>query len=196
MELTIREAATLMGLSPRTVRAQAARGEIPAVKRGGRWFVRHEKLPLTQQQRRAVQARAAEVRATIDQALPSRHAARTGQRRRSVLDLEAFRLALELRQDVRARGGSVPGVAKASDELARALHALAAASAHYDQRTKRNAVDAARDAIAAALTALLLDCADPLADPVFAWVQRIEGELLPAVGGFGRWVDRLPRGRP
>jgi len=58
MDLTIREVATLLGRSSRTVRAQVARGEIPGVKRGRRWLVPRHNLPLTEAQRRSLQAKA------------------------------------------------------------------------------------------------------------------------------------------
>ena len=51
MELTVREAAALMGRSARPVRAQVARGELPGVKRGGRWLIPRKALPLTEAQR-------------------------------------------------------------------------------------------------------------------------------------------------
>ena len=54
MELTITEAATLLGRSPRTVRAQVARGELPGFKRGGQWVIRREALPLSEAQRAAL----------------------------------------------------------------------------------------------------------------------------------------------
>ena len=58
MELTITEAATLLGRSPRTVRAQVARGELPGFKRGGQWVIRREALPLSEAQRAALQQKA------------------------------------------------------------------------------------------------------------------------------------------
>ncbi len=39
MHLSIREAATLLEKSPRAFRAQVARGDLPAVKRNGRWRI-------------------------------------------------------------------------------------------------------------------------------------------------------------
>ena len=74
MELSVREAATLMGRSPRTVRAQLARGELPGVKRGGRWRVQRRHLPLTEDQRRALQTKADGIRQLVDDALPGRTA--------------------------------------------------------------------------------------------------------------------------
>ena len=61
MELSIREAAALLGRSPRTLRAQVARGEIVGVRRGRGWVIQREHLPLTEGQRAALQARAQQV---------------------------------------------------------------------------------------------------------------------------------------
>ena len=80
MELSIREAATLLHQSPRTVRDRAARGDLPAQKRDGHWVIRSEHLPLDARQQRAVQARADELRAALDAALPGRAAATPGGR--------------------------------------------------------------------------------------------------------------------
>lgn len=79
MELNVREAATLMGRSPRTVRAQLARGDLPGVKRQGQWRLQRRHLPLTEDQRRALQARAEGIRQLVEEALPGRTAATSGR---------------------------------------------------------------------------------------------------------------------
>ncbi|MCK6504091.1 helix-turn-helix domain-containing protein [Myxococcota bacterium] len=108
MELTVREAATLLGRSPRAVRAQAARGELPAVKRGRQWLIVSEGVPLTPTQRRAVQARADSVRAVVEAALPGRDARSTGDRYRGLGDLEAFVLVRDAARGARALGAALP----------------------------------------------------------------------------------------
>lgn len=59
MQLTLTQAATLMGVSPRTLRDRVARGDVPGVKRGGRWTIDSHEMLLSETQRRAMQARAA-----------------------------------------------------------------------------------------------------------------------------------------
>jgi excisionase family DNA binding protein len=83
MELTIREAATLLGRSERAVRAQVARKALPAVKRGGRWMTPRHALPLTDAQRQAVREKADDVRAAVESAV-RKHLS-------SAEDLEPFR---------------------------------------------------------------------------------------------------------
>ena len=87
MELSAREVATILGVSPRTIRARMARGELPGSKRHGRWWVDRRHLPLTEQQRRNLQGKAESVRRAVEGALPSRLAGHAGEvgldRRRS-----------------------------------------------------------------------------------------------------------------
>lgn len=61
MQLSLREAVTLLGRSPRTLRAQVARGEIQGEKKNGRWTVSRWALPMTEAQRRTLLARAEEI---------------------------------------------------------------------------------------------------------------------------------------
>ena len=46
MDLTVREAATLLGCSSRSVRARLARGSLLGQKRGGYWKIPRDRLPL------------------------------------------------------------------------------------------------------------------------------------------------------
>ncbi len=79
MNLTVREAAVLLGRSPRTVRAQVARGVLPGRKVGGRWRLKRETLPLTEAQRRQLRRKAEAVRRAVDQALPEAASRRRGR---------------------------------------------------------------------------------------------------------------------
>ncbi|MFH1467218.1 MAG: helix-turn-helix domain-containing protein [Pseudomonadota bacterium] len=124
MELSVREAATLLGRSPRTVRAQAARGELPAVKRGNVWLIKGEHLPLTERQRRAVQGRADEVRAAVEAALPGRGATTPGDRRKGLADLDAFQVGAALLAALRAETVPPRGTAEAAACLEEALLCL------------------------------------------------------------------------
>ena len=101
MKLSVREAATILDRSSRTVRGQLARGELPGVKRHGRWYVDRRHLPLTESQRRTLQAKAGRIRQAVEEALPSRMARTSGDRSRSLVDLDAFRLGAELFAELR-----------------------------------------------------------------------------------------------
>lgn len=194
MELTVREAATLLGRSPRTVRSQVARGELPGVKRDGRWRIERRDLPLTEPQRRGLQSRAEGLRQTLEAALPSRLARTLGRRSRSIADLDAFRLGAGVLGEVRgAQGLTEPSRARVAGRLERALLALAEAVEQFDREAKLAAVGRARGSLAQAVALLLLEAGMPPAEPVAAWVAALEGEVIPAVAGFARWAEKLPR---
>jgi hypothetical protein len=197
MDLSAREAATLLGRNPRTVRGQLARGELPGIKQDGRWVLRREDLPLTDSQRRALQAKAGRVRRAVENALPSRMARRQGDRSRSLADLDAFRLGAELLAEVRAHGNAVDGGRRAqvAEMLESGLLAVAEAAYQYDRDLKLAALNRARGDLSRAGAALLLEAGVLPGEPVASWVAALEREVLPAVAGFARWADGLGRAR-
>lgn len=194
MELSVREAAVLSGRSPRTLRAQLARGELPGVKRGGRWVVDRRHLPLTENQRRQLEQKTREVRRQVDRALPSRAAGFRGSRERSLADLDAFRLTLELHRDLQADESLAE-----SKKLARFTHsallALAETFHEFDHEAKRRSVQRARARLAHLAAALMINHGLPPAEIAFPWLRRLEQEVLPAVAGLARFVDQLGRKR-
>jgi len=189
MKLTIREAAALLGCSPRTVRARIARGELPAAKQGGRWQIDREHLPLTEPQRRALQAKADAVREAVEVVLPSRAALRRGDRRRSVLDLDPFRRGVVLLAELRTDSGA-PETATALIEDA--LLCLAEAHHLYAPPQKLDALRRARAALGRSVGLLGLH-----GDAHLPRVRIIEEELLPVIAGLSRSAERrMHRGRP
>lgn len=190
MELTIREAAALMGVSQRTLRARAARGDIPARKRGGVWKIQRRDLPLTEGQRAGLQARAEQVRQAVEDALPSRLASHAGDRRRSLADLDAFRLCLRVRQDI-AQAEPTDGRQRAQAELTAALEAIAEASLLYARGAKLDALDQARRAMGHAIAQLLIEGGIPPKEPEHTWLCNLEQNAVPAVAGLARWAARL-----
>lgn len=196
MELSASEVAVILGVSPRTVRGRMARGELPALKRNGRWVVHRRHLPLTEPQRRRLQEKADSLRETLESALPSRLAATREKSKRSVADLDAFRLTMELLREIRSAepGALQEETARRVDRLLEAgLLALAEAVQHYDRSRKLTAVERARTAFSRCLAVLLVEGGLPVPEPLFAWVTTLEIEVLPAVAGFARWVEGLDR---
>ena len=194
MELSITEAATLLGRSPRTVRAQVARGELPGFKRGGQWVIRKEALPLSEAQRAALQQKAETLRGALEDALPPRLAERAGQTRRGLADLDAFTRCAALSRSLQAaRPEDAPGVPldRARRLVERAALAVAEASAQFDRHARRRALLRARAALGRLNGLLLLGGADT-AGLVLAWLTELEGAVLPAVVGFARWADQPP----
>lgn len=198
MELSVREVATLLGLSRRTVRARLVRGDLPGRKRGGEWRIERRQLPLTEAQRRALQGKADRIREVVEDALPSRMARRSGQRLRSIADLDAFRRGAEVLSELRlATPETLAGGAR--DEAARegreALLAFAEGVQLFDRQLKLQALNRARAGLARCAARLLLEAGIPPAEPVFGWVSALESEVIPAVAGFARWADQQRRGR-
>ncbi len=185
MKLTIRESAAILGCSPRTVRARIARGELPAVKHGGRWLLDRSDLPLTDSQRQTLQTRADAIRATVDAALPSRAALRHGDRRRSVVDLDPFRRGAALLAELRATPEAPSGAAPLLED---GLLALAEAHHLFAPPAKLAALRRARAALGRAVGVLGLHGE--------AWHPRlrvIEDELLPHIAGLCRSAERRQR---
>ncbi len=194
MQLSVREAATLLRKSSRAVRAQVARGELPGTKRDGRWYVDGRKLPLTEAQRRALQQKADAVRQMVDEALPSRMAATLGHRGRSIADLDGFRLGAEVLAAIRADTSAVLDAAvreQVGDSLEQALLALAEAVQQFDRELKVAAAARARAGLARAVGMLFIGAGIPPAEPVHSWVVTLETEVIPAVAGFARWAEGL-----
>lgn len=179
MDLTVREAAVLLGRSVRTVRDQAARGALPARRSGRGWVIASDHLPLTEAQRRALQARAGMVRDVVDQALPSRDARSSGDARRSLADLDAFRALLELRADA--------STTAALPDLDAALLAIGEAAWHWDREAKATAAERARAALGRAEVRLRLASRAP--PPA---LDALLHQVGPAVAGYARWIGGLP----
>ncbi len=196
MNLSVREAASLLGRSPRTVRAQLARGDLAGRKKNGRWSVARQHLPLTEKQRTALAGKAAALRQTLEDALPSRLARTTGDRQRSLADLDAFRLGGELLSELRERGEPALGERqhrRIVSLLERGLLALAEAAQQYERQHKLEALRRARACLARVAGMMLLGAGVPPPEPTAGWLARLEGEVVPAVAGYARWVDRLGR---
>jgi hypothetical protein len=196
VDISIREAAVLLGRSQRTLRAQLARGEIAGRKQGSRWVIARHDLPLTEAQREALALRAGEIRETVERALPSRVAAKRGQRRRSLADLDTFRLGREVLLGL--HGGSADGGERrraAEDSLETGLLALAEGVHAFDPGEKIAALRRARSGFSRAAALLLLEAGEPPREPELGSVVRLENEVLPSLAGLLRWSEKLAEKR-
>lgn len=196
MDLTTREAATLLGISERAVRGRLRKGGLPGVKRGNQWCIPRDRLPLDETQRRALQTKADEARAALEAALPSRVAGRSGKRSNSVADLDPFRIGGQVLAEMErqlAEGDATPGVRAGAHALRSALLVMCEGHHEYERSAKLDALRRSRGRLSRCVGHLLLPPGDPLADPLHRWIQAIETEVLPRIGGLLRWVERLPR---
>jgi len=192
VEITIREAAPLLGRSPRAVRAKIARGELAATRRGRTWMIALATLPLTEAQRQSMQQRAETVRGALDAVLPSRAATDRRRKRRSLLDLIPFTEGVRLLREIAAAPPASTAYRSAQRRLRRALLALAAGAAEYDARQRALSLRRARLHFACAAS-LLLAAPEPPDARVLGWCERIEHDVLPPIGGLLRWAEQ--RGR-
>ncbi len=190
MELSVREAATLLGRPARTLRGQLKRGEIRGVMRDGAWRIPREHLPMTDAQRAALQGRADEARRAVEDALPSRLAVTAARTPKSLLDLDGFRIGRDLLFDMRRATDDRDEPIEAC--LEDALCVLARGKFAFQADEKRRILNDARDRFSACLARVLLS-ADPLLDPRVRWAARLERELIPSISGLLRWTERLER---
>jgi len=191
MLLSVTEAAQLLGQSPRTVRARLSRGELAGRKRGGRWVIPREVLPLPESEHRRLQQRADAIRETVDAALPSRVTG--GRKRRSVVDEIGFRAAHALHADL--RGSAHPAAAAAAEALEAGLVAIGLAVHEWRPSARIAALTRARAAVSGATVGLLLSGPLPPDEPVRGWVVTLEHEVLPPIAGLLRRAERATEDR-
>ncbi|MCC6782307.1 MAG: helix-turn-helix domain-containing protein [Planctomycetes bacterium] len=192
MEISIREAAALLGRSPRAIRARIARGELPARRRGRVWLVDTDHIPLTVEQRARRDALAAELRATLERAAPPRAATTRDRRGRSVLDFAPF---TELRAVLHScEAGDAPPSLAAITEIVRAACARLAIAAHeFEPRAFAAVLRAARRDLARACGTLFLAGPEPDSGALVC-ASKIEHEVLPRIGGLLRWAEKRQGG--
>jgi excisionase family DNA binding protein len=182
MQLTLTQAAQLLGKTRRQVEYLILQGRLPARKVGERWQIEDTDLPLSPGQRQAERRRADGLRDAAAAVLE----ASAPRPRYSMRDLNAFAAARTLWRD----GAAVlPAGHPAGPHLRAALDQLALGCHRFEQPDKAAAYHAARDALSLAACALLLDADESLA----ALAERIEGEAIPAVAGLLRRAERKRR---
>jgi hypothetical protein len=191
MDITIREAAPLLGRSPRAIRARIARGELPARRQGHTWVLPLEHLPLTAAQRASMLGRADDARAAVEQALPSRLASTRARKHRSVLDLDSFRTAREVLLEIAKT--PEPDLGIVCTHLRRALDALAAGTHEFARELRARHYRAARGRVSRAIARLLTTAT--FDEPRRTWCERLEGDVLPRLGGLLRWMEAERTGR-
>jgi excisionase family DNA binding protein len=189
MDLTLREASTLLSRSERTLRAQLQRGELRGRKSGRHWLLSTDDLPLTADRRRELERRAEQAHAAVEATIP--RAVREAHRSRSLAVQPFFKGGLELLRRLRSPEGPS---SRASAAVEAGLIELAYAHAEFDPALRLESLRAVRRSWSEALATLLIAPPEPPADAA-ACVGALESELLPRLGGLLRWTDeRLRRG--
>ncbi len=198
MLLSIREAALITGTSQRTLRGQLARGELAGRKQAGRWMIEKHSLPLTDSQRATVQARAEEVREAVNEALPSRNGRHAQDRRRSVLDMDAYRAGGSVLAELAALQIAVPSssdLGRTTTAVETALLRLAEATYAYAAEDKITALRGARAEVSRAVGWLFMRPPADFASKFHAMAIRLETEVLGPIGGLIKWAEGLRQGR-
>ena len=200
MLLSVTDAATMLGCSPRTVRSRLRRGELKGSKVGGRWLVARDALPLSAEARQALQTRADDIRELVEDSLPPALSPTRGDRRRTLADLTAFRAGAAVLRAVRkqaadsgtspADSGTSPADSgtslAAADHLEAALVTLGRAWPIFHPASRLRLLDEARSHVGAAMAALLLSAGTDAAPAV----RVLEEQMLPALAGMCRAAER------
>ncbi len=182
MDLSLDQAAALLGRSVRQVRYMVEKGRLPAKKDGARWTIRREDLPLSDAQ---LHQRARQIDRLQDRVEDALHV-QAAPPRFSTGDLKAFQVGRPLYLAVSQQLGADHPAALA---LRRCLLALGLGCHRFHAAEKGQAYREARDAAATAAVELLLF------DPASAAARAVEQELLAAIAGLLRRSDRPERTR-
>ena len=183
MDLTLTQAAQLLGKTRRQVEYLVKTGRLPAKKAGARWLVADTDLPLSPGQRQARERKTAALHAVAEE-VRGETAPKT---RYSLRDLKAFREGLAAygagRKQLPETHPALPLLRQALDDLAVGCH-------RFERRSKAEAYGRARDNASLAVCALLVDEA-PAGE---ALIERIEQAIIPAIAGLMRRAERTRGG--
>ncbi len=184
MDLSLSEAARLLGKSERQVRYLIREGKLKARKDGGRWIVRREDLPLSQgQERAAKQKRQRAARMAAEILGPDGEDAK---KKYSIRNLRAYREGSEIYRQLTADAGAEHA---ATTGMRESLMLLACGYHEFEAETKADYYARARQEASRATMALLLDDEEAHREKV----ERLESGFLPALGGLVHQAEK--RGR-
>ena len=190
MELSLKDAATLLGKSPRQLRYLLATGRLKGEKHGKSWRFDPDKLPLTEAQRQSLRDRADTLQEAAQAAASkAATAAGDGKRHYSVTDMRAYQLGEPLYQRVAAAWGVED---PAAGRLRRALECIALGCHAYHGGEKRAHYAAAREAVAIAIIDLRLHL--PTDQERCAVAEAVEQTLRGPLNALIRRAERRMRG--
>ena len=188
MDLSLAEAARLLGKSERQVRYLIKTGDLAAQKKDGHWRIRREELPFSERQEAAAQHKAERATRLAMEVLQPRDGQQGAARRYSVRELRAYQEGAPLyRELVGATGPAHP----AAELLREALMLLACGCHEFQAREKAAFYSRAREQASRAVMALLLEGDEARR----GLIDRFEVALLPAIGGLIRQAENRGRGR-
>lgn len=182
MDLTILQAAQVLGKSPRQIRTMIQNGEITAARRGRMFFIDQATLPLSGGQAAAVERRALRAQEVVEEVFEPL----SRRRRYSLRDLKAVKIGLPLYQEVvRELDAAHPAAAA----LRKVLAHLGRGCHRYRGPDKVDEYLAARDAASEAAVELAL-VGGALAERL---LDTLEQDLLAALVGLIRRAEGRDR---
>lgn len=180
MQLSIAEAAALLGKSVRQIRYMIDAGTLPARKVGGRWVLDKATLPRSEGQRQAEQRRHDRLRNAVQEALDV--PPRDKRKQFSFRDLRAVQLMIPVYRGCEQLDPDHPSVhalRQALEELCRGCH-------RYQRNDKADAYRSARDHASRAACALALVGSRPAHE----LLDQLEADAMPALASLIRRTER------
>lgn len=185
MNLSLSEAAHLLGKSDRQIRYWIKKGSLPAKKSAGRWFIRREDLPLSEGQKRAATRKVERAADLAEEIL--RTGSKSPKKTFSVREIRAYREGAPIfHQVVEATSPAHPSV----DLLKEAFMQLACGYHEFEGESKARHYAVARQHASRAAMVLLLEDEEKFGK----LAQLLESILLPAIGGLIHQAEK--RGNP
>jgi len=186
MELSLTEAARLLGKSERQMRYLIQEARIPGRKVHGHWVIRREDLPLSEGQVQAARQKteraarlAEEILRPEEEGSPKSH---------SIRQLRAYQVGAPLYRDlVEKTGADHP----ATGLMREALMLLACGYHEFESHGKAEHYGRARQQASRAVMALLIEDEESHR----GLVERLETSFLPALGGLIHQAERRGRRR-
>lgn len=194
MEVSLNEAAVLMGKTPRQVRYLLQQAKITARKVDNVWVIDAESLPLNDAQKAAINARAEVVRESMSKAFePLLQIVKKGvsQQEYTVRSLNAFKIGEVIYRVMVKELGPAD---EATRFLRRSLELMGQGYHSFYPDDKLEYYKAARESGASALMSMLLDGA-PDDERRQEIAHHLEGDYLPSVSGLVRYSERNSRSR-
>ncbi len=191
MDVSLQEAATLLGKSTRTLRLWIRAGRLPAKKLGGRWVISKGAVPLSDQQAADLRSRADRVLTAVEEALPPDLSGKRGEKRKTLMDVVAFRRGLACAQSL-PKSSRLSGVRSRFEQ---GLLAVARAHAAWAPSEKIGELREARACFAEGQALLLIETGESPPKETVGLLQKLEEEVIPTLGGMIRWAESLGRKR-
>jgi len=188
MELSLAEAARLLGKSERQLRYLVKTGKIRARKIEGRWRLARKDLPLSPGQARAEESKQRRAARIALEVLQPEGPSAEPRRRFSVRELAAYREGAPLYRSLAAELGPDHPAALS---LREALMLLACGCHEYHASAKVAYYGRAREQVSRAVMGLLIEDGEGRE----GLAVRIEQSVLPALGGLIRQAERRGRRR-